>query len=156
MVQHPKVLTEAGHNSLRQELDNLLTVRRAEVAARIHKASESGGTVDNAEYDEAKNAQAFVEGRIRDLENILSDAVVAPTGKRKNGGVDVGAKVTVVDDGGSRRVYTVVGSAEAAPLDGKISYESPVGHALIGHKIGDKVKVETPSGVVKLKITKIH
>ena len=156
MAQTPKYLTKAGLDSLREELDNLLSVRRAEVAARIHKASESGGTVDNAEYDEAKNEQAFVEGRIRNLENILSDAVVAPKSEHKSTGVDVGAKVTVMDDRGSRRVYTVVGSAEAAPLEGKISNESPVGQALVGHKIGDEVDVETPSGVVKLTITKIH
>ncbi|MFH1486007.1 MAG: hypothetical protein ABIH46_08055, partial [Chloroflexota bacterium] len=93
----------------------LQTARRSEVAVRIQQAKELAGTANNAEYDEAKNEQAFVEGRIRDLDNILSDAVVAPTTRKKGGGVAIGDKVTVVDQAGSKRVYTVVGSAEAAP-----------------------------------------
>ena len=156
MAQREVYLTPEGLRGLKEELDHLKKVRRQEVAARIHKASETGGTVDNAEYDESKNEQAFVEGRIRDVENILSNAVAAPARRSKKEVVEFGSSVTVVADDGKKRRYRVVGSAEAAPLKGKISNESPVGRALLGHKVGDKVKVETPSGVMKLTITAIR
>ena len=96
MAQKESFLTQIGSKALHEELAHLKSARRQEVAARIHKASESGGTVDNAEYDEAKNEQAFVEGRIRDLEKILSDAVVAPKKNKKAGLVEFGSSVTVV------------------------------------------------------------
>ena len=149
-------LTPDGQRDLERELDQLQTVRRGEVAARIHKANESGGTVDNAEYEDAKNAQAFVEGRISELENILSNAVVASSRDRSEGAVEFGSSVTVVADEGKKRQYKVVGSAEADPLKGKISIESPVGQALLGHKVGDEVDVQTPSGVARLTITKVR
>ena len=149
-------LTPEGGQALGQELEHLSTVRRREVAARINRASEAGGTVDNAEYDEAKNEQAFVEGRISELENILFNAVVTAREKSTQGAVKFGSSVTVITEAGKRRRYTVVGSAEAAPLEGRISIESPVGRALIGHKVDDKVDVETPSGVVKLTIAKVR
>ena len=156
MASHKTFLTEAGRKALQEELNHLRFARRKEVAARIHKASESGGTVDNAEYDEAKNEQALVEGRLRDVENILSVAVIAPSHDEAGGAVDIGASVTVKTEDGRKQRYTVVGSAEAAPLDGKISNESPVGQALLGHKVGDQVRVETPSRVMSLTITKIE
>ena len=155
MAQRENYLPLEGQENLEKELQHLTTVRRKEVASRIHKASEGGGTVDNAEYEEAKNEQAFVEGRISDLETILSNAVVASKAKRSKGAVEFGSSVTVVTNGGTRKLYKVVGSAEAAPLEGKISVESPVGSALLGHKVGDSVEVETPSGVVNLTIKKI-
>ena len=155
MAKRETYLTQEGLKQLQKELAHLKDVRRREVAARIHKASETGGTVDNAEYDEAKNEQAFIEGRIRALENIISNAVVSTT-RRNRDSVQIGSSVTVVAQDGAKRRYKVVGSAEAAPLDGKISNESPVGQAILGHKIGDKVKVETPSGVTKLTITVIR
>jgi transcription elongation factor GreA len=151
-------LTPEGSRSLEQELENLTIARRREVADRIRTASEAGGTVDNAEYEEAKNEQAFVEGRIVDIEMILSDAVVAEykVGKKKKSAtVQFGSSVTVTTDKGAKKLYRVVGSAEAAPLEGKISESSPVGHALIGHKVGDEVDFETPAGVVKLTISKV-
>ena len=156
MVRKETYLTPEGLKTLQEELDHLTNVRRSEVAARIHRANESGGTVDNAEYDEAKNEQAFVEGRVRDLETILSNAVVAPDAEKRGKGVKFGSSVTVVTAEGTRSDYTVVGSAEAAPLEGKISNESPVGRALLGRKVGDKVKVKTPSGVMRLTIRKIR
>ena len=154
MVRKEVFLTEQGRQGLEEELGHLVSVRRREVAGRIHKASETGGTVDNAEYDEAKNEQAFLEGRISDLENILSNAVVAPA--EKGGGVQLGSRVTVTAEDGSKRDYTVVGSAEAAPLEGKISLESPVGMALMDRDVGDAVEAKTPAGTVKLKITNIR
>lgn len=153
--QRETYLTAEGRTQLQEELGTLTSVRRQEVTARIHKASETGGTVDNAEYDEAKNEQAFIEGRIRELETILFNATVAPTRKKKTNKVEFGSSVTVLTDRGEKRNYTVVGSAETAPLEGKISVESPVGRALLGHKVGDKVDVETPAGVTKLKITRL-
>ena len=149
-------LTPDGQRDLERELDHLQEVRRGEVAARIHKANESGGTVDNAEYEDAKNEQAFVEGRISELENILSNAVVAASRDRTQGAVEFGSSVTVVADEGKKKQYKVVGSAEADPLKGKISIESPVGQALLGHKVGDEVDVQTPSGVARLTITKVR
>ena len=155
MARKEIYLTKEGRQSLDEELAHLMAVRRREVAARIHKASETGGTVDNAEYDEAKNQQSFLEGRISDLENILSNAVVATGKESPKGAIQLGSKVTVVAGDGARKKYTVVGSAEAAPLEGRISLESPVGRALMDHKVGDEVDVETPSGTVKLTIRKV-
>ena len=155
MPRKPTYLTRQGGKQLQAELDDLKVKRRQEVAERIHKASESGGTVDNAEYDEAKNEQAFAEGRIRELENILANAVVDPTHEDAKGTVAFGSRVTVLTDQKKKRNYKVVGSAEAAPLEGKISNESPVGQALLGRKVGDEVEFETPAGVSKLTITAI-
>ena len=154
MTTGKSYLTPEGFEKLTKELDGLKTVRRREVAEELKRASEVGGTVDNAEYDEAKNEQAFLEGRISDLENILSNAVVAPA--EKGGGVQLGSRVTVTAEDGSKRDYTVVGSAEAAPLEGKISLESPVGMALMDRDVGDAVEAKTPAGTVKLKITNIR
>lgn len=156
MLRRKSYLTSGGLKQLQEELGHLKNTRRPQVATRIHKASDGGGTVDNAEYDEAKNEQAFVEGRIRHLENILSNAVVPPSQKKTTNSVGFGSSVTVMTNDGRRRRYTLVGSAEAAPLVGHISNESPVGRALLGRMLGDKVEVNTPSGMTELTITKIH
>jgi transcription elongation factor GreA len=150
-------LTPEGRETLESELKTLVSVQRREVADRIHSASEAGGTVDNAEYEEAINERTFVEGRISDLEQILSQSVVSETKKRRKKGavIEFGSSVTVSPDKGAKRLYKVVGSAEAAPLEGKISESSPVGRPMMGHKVGDEVEVETPAGVVKLTVTKI-
>ena len=156
MARRERLITAGGLKQLQVELSHLTTVRRQEVAARIHKASETGGTVDNAEYDEVKNEQAFIEGRIRDLENIVSNAVVAGREHKERGTVEIGSSVTVVTADGRKRKYTLVGSVEAAPLEGKISNESPVGRALLGRKVGDEVDVEAPSGATKLTISDVR
>ena len=150
-------LTPEGREALAQELEHLTGARRREVAMRINKAHQTGGTVDNAEYEEAKNEQAFVEGRIADIENILSRAVVTKRSKssRKTAMVEFGSSVTVTNSRGSKVLYQVVGGAEANPSQGKISESSPVGLALMGRKAGDMVDVETPAGVVKLTINKV-
>ncbi len=155
MAAREVYLTREGRESLDEELKNLTTVRRQEVTDRIHKANQSGGTIDNAEYEEAKKEQAFVEGRIRELEDVLSRAIVAPKGGRKKGVVRIGSSVTVTDSDGGKQRYAVVGSAEAVPLERKISNESPVGQALMGRKVGDQIAVDTPAGKVTLTITKI-
>ena len=154
MAKRKTYITKEGLKQLKEEMAHLKDVKRKEVAMRIRNASESG-TVDNAEYDESKNEQAFVEGRILDLENISSNAVASSSSPSKNS-VQIGSTVTVVTQNGDKRRYQVVGSSEAAPLNGKISNESPVGYAILGQKVGDRVKADTPSGVMKLTITRIR
>ena len=155
MPKRQRYLTQEGQKQLRAELEDLKTVRRPDVAARIHQASEGGGTVDNAEYEEVKNEQSFIEGRIRDLEEVLSSAVVPTKKKGARGAVQFGSSVTVVNKARKKTVYHLVGSAEAKPLEGKISNESPVGQALLDRKVGDVVEVSTPAGIAELKITKV-
>ena len=160
MPRKEEYLTPEGLKRLQDEMRDLRDVRRPEVAARINTATQSGGTVDNAEYDEAKSAQGFVEGRIRELENILANAVVAERTDNPDA-VGIGSRVTVKAQGGKTQRgktqrYVVVGSAEASPLQGKISYESPVGSALLGKAVGDEVEVDTPARVVRLRITRIE
>ena len=148
-------LTPAGLKKYKGELDDLRNSQRQDIAERIQKAKEIGGTVDNAEYDEAKNEQAFVEGHILELEAIINNAVIIDSRKGSKGSVVIGSVVKVAMEGTKKQDYTIVGSAESDPSAGKISNESPIGQALLGHKVGDKVEVSTPSGVVKLAIVKI-
>lgn len=155
MPRKEEYLTPEGLKRLQDEMRDLRDVRRPEIAARINTATQSGGTVDNAEYDEAKSAQGFVEGRIRELENILANAVVAERTDNPDA-VGIGSRVTVKAQGGKTQRYVVVGGAEASPLQGKISYESPVGSALLGKAVGDEVDVDTPARIVRLRITRIE
>ena len=145
------LITKEGLNKLKTELDQLVSVKREEVALKIKRAREMGGTENNAEYEDAKNEQAFVEGRILMLENIVKNATVieAPA---LLGVVEVGDKVLIQNQDGKIEQFTIVGSAEASPVEGKISNESPVGKALLGKKIGDEVEVTTPAGIIRLLI----
>ena len=155
MTQHKEIrITNDGKAKLEAELEQLNTVRRPEVAEKIRRAREMGGTENNAEYDEAKNDQAFVEGRILMLENILWHATVIDSSKLK-GVINLGSKVLMQNQDGKIDQYSIVGSTEANPVEGKISDESPVGHALLGKKAGDKIEVKTPSGVLKLSIIEV-
>ncbi len=149
------LLTPEGLEKLKAELDHLYTDRRPQIAEQIQKAKELGGTVDNAEYDDAKNEQAFVEGRILTLEKMIKNAVIIDESETKSGVVGLGSKVTVRDPDGEEDYYTVVGSAEADPSENKISNESPVGSAVLGKKKGDVVDVKTPAGSLKFKIVKV-
>jgi transcription elongation factor GreA len=147
-------LTPAGQIKLEEELRHLETVRRREVGERIKEAKEFGDISENSEYDDAKNEQAWVESRIIEVTQILARATVvdAPTRSDK---VTLGNKVKLESTSGVT-VYQVVGSAEADPTNDKISNESPVGHAIMGRKKGDAVKVTTPSGkVIEYKILAI-
>ena len=141
---------------LEDELAQLQNVRRQEVAEKIAASHDSGGVEDNAEYEEAKNELALVEGRISEIEGVLDRAVVADKSMVEKGVIGFGSSVNVRDGTKRRRQYQIVGSAEVAPLEGKISIESPVGKALVGHRVGDIVEVETPSGVNKLTITRVR
>jgi len=148
-------LTPEGLEKLKAELDHLRTVRRQEVAARIQKAKELASPVDNAEYEEAKNEQAFVEGRILQLEKMVKNASIIRTEVAASDKVALGSRVTLHDQDGEERDYTIVGSAEASPTEGRISNESPVGRALLGRRVGDEIQVQAPAGVLKFAIIKI-
>lgn len=149
-------LTVEGKENLERELHELKNVRRPELSIKLAEAVSMGDLKENADYHDAKEQQGFIEGRIKHIEAILRGAIVVET---QNGAtaVGVGSRVTIVEDGTSdEEVYTIVGAAEASPKDGKISNQSPVGSALLGHKKGDKVKVTTPGGVITFKIKKVE
>jgi transcription elongation factor GreA len=139
----PTYLSREGEVTLRLELEQLVNVRRFEVAARIHDAKEHGDLSENAEYEEAKNEQAFVEGRIQTLEGMLKTAVIIENSGSEH--VALGSSVTVESHDGEE-TFAIVGSAEARPAQGRISNESPVGRALLGKKAGDTVVVKLPNG----------
>ena len=148
-------LTREGLTRLEAELEELRTVRRQRVAERIQKATELGGTVDNAEYDDSKNEQAFVEGRILTLERITGGAIIIGEETALSGEVKMGGRVTLLNQNGGEEEYTIVGSPEADPAQGRISNESPVGKALLNKRVGDEVEVNTPAGTVTLTISSI-
>lgn len=148
-------LTSEGHRKLQDELDQLRTVKRQEIAERLHEAMEGGELIENAEYEAAKNEQAFVEGRIKELEIILATARVIDESAGTDGTIQVGSKVTVKEEGAANESYTIVGAAEADPLKGLISNESPLGKALLNKKVGDKVQVEAPAGSFVVKVVKV-
>lgn len=156
MAEKPIFLTPEGRAKLEAELEQLKTVRRGEVAERIHAAKEEGDIMENSAYDEAKNEQAFVEGRIMTIEQMLKNAVMIVE-TRAHDSVGLGSYVTVVERGGDDdEMYQIVGSAEADPTRGRISNESPVGRALLGKRVGDEVQVKIPDGVRHLKISEIR
>ena len=150
------LLTVEGLKKLQDELDNLKTVRRKENTAALKMAKSFGDLSENSEYDEAKNEQAEIEARIIEIENMLKNAEVIDESEVATDVVSVGSKVTIKDiESGETEEYLIVGSTEADPLKGKISDESPVGSALLGHKKGEKVSVEAPLGILEYKIVKI-
>jgi transcription elongation factor GreA len=149
------IVTPEGLANMKAELDLLSTTRRREVAARIKEAREFGDISENAEYDDAKNEQAMLESRILLLEEKIRSATVIDASDLSTDVVRVGCAVTVSGPEGSAVTYTIVGSAEAKPAERKLSNESPVGKALLNHKVGDEVKISTPGGERKLKIKKI-
>lgn len=146
----PVYVSADGLKKLEAELEELRTAKRAEVAERIHNAMEFGDFSENSELEQAKNDQAFLEGRILSLEQMLKKAVVIEQNGHHDR-VEIGSTVTVEADG-ERTKYVIVGSAEAAPNEGRISNESPVGRALIGHRAGETVKLTVPAGSVQMKI----
>jgi transcription elongation factor GreA len=151
MDERPVLLTTEGLRQLEVELDQLVQVRRAEIAERIRHARDFGDISENAEYTEAKNEQSLLEGRIQTLEAMIRNAVLIEDEPREDGVVTVGASVTVTDDDGDE-TYAIVGAAEADPLRGRISNESPLGRALLGHRAGDQVEWTSPSGTSRVTI----
>ena len=153
MNNKPVYLTAEGLAKLQAELQHLITVERPRVASRIHDAKLDGDITENAEYEDAKQEQSFLEGRIGTLEGQLKNAEVI--GKSNGDRVGIGSKV-VIRGGDGPETFTIVGSAEAAPREGRISNESPVGAALMGHKKGDKVTVQAPAGAVTFTVVSIR
>jgi transcription elongation factor GreA len=150
------ILTPEGYEKLKREIQTLQTEKRREVAERIRVAREFGDIAENAEYDDAKNEQAMLEHRIATLEDRLLAARVISKKEISKDTVSVGSKVRVKNmDAGKTFEYHIVGSAEANPAENKLSNESPVGKAIIGHKKGDVVEVSAPRGALKFKILEI-
>ncbi len=144
MNNKPTYLSREGLKKLREEHEEMVSVKRVEVAQRIHDAKEHGDLSENAEYEDAKNEQAFVEGRIQTLESLIKNATLIDE-HHSTEFVQIGSTVKVKSEEGTDS-YMIVGSAEADPAQGKISNESPVGRALLGKKKGDKVVVQIPRG----------
>ena len=153
-MENVTYLTKNGLKKLEDELSYLTTVRRAEVAERLHQAQGDGDLLENAEYEAAKNEQSFVEGRIVTVQTILSKAAVIKKGKN-DGVAKVGSTVIVQENNSDKESFVIVGAAEADPSEGLISNESPLGQALLGSKAGDKVVVTAPSGDTTFYITKV-
>ena len=151
------LLTQEGYDNIVAEYDELVSVKRAEVAERIKEAISYGDISENAEYDSAKNEQAELEERIRQLEEMLRKAKIVQEEDVKGDKVNIGLKVTVKDiDTGDKEVFSIVGATESDPFNGKISTESSVGKALIGKKKGETVAIEVPDGIINYKIMKIE
>ncbi len=148
------IVTKEGLQKLQEELNELKTVTRVKVGEDLKKARAFGDLSENSEYDEAKNEQAKVEGRILELEEMLKNVEVVENTKSANG-IGFGSTVTVVDEDGDEETYTIVGAAEANFLESKISNESPIGAAIFGKAVGDKVEFETPVGKSTLTIKEV-
>ena len=154
MTQKKYDITQEGLEKLKAEYEQLISFSRKDVAEKIKRAREMGGTENNAEYEDAKNEQAFIEGRISSLENIILNARIIE-GPHLPGVVELGDTVLIQNQDGKIDRYIIVGTAEANPVEGKISCESPVGKALLGKKKGAKVDVRTPAGIMKLQLIEV-
>lgn len=152
--QYP--MTKEGKEKIEQELEYLKTVKRKEVVERIKIARDFGDLSENSEYDSAKDEQAFVEGRIALLETIIRNAVIIEGDEANSDTVTLGKSVTFIElPDGEEETYTIVGSAEADPFEGRISNDSPIAKSLLGKKIGDEVTVQTPGGEMYVKIVAV-
>ena len=154
MAQQTHYLTPEGEAKLQAELTDLTGPRREELAQRLRSAIQMGDLSENADYHKAKEDQAFLEGRIQELESILRAAIIIE--KKRGDVVDVGTTVTIQEEGFDPETFYVVGAKEADPRNGRISNESPIGSALMGHKVGETVEAQTPGGKMKFKILKIE
>jgi len=158
LTDDKKVLvTQQGLNKLQEELDHFREVRRKEVSVRLKEAISYGDLSENSEYEEAKNEQAFVEGRIVELEQMIANAEIIKDEKTTQGVVQIGSAVTIenLTESDKPETFTIVGSTEADPMHHKISNESPIGSALLGHTKGDTVRVKVPAGVFEYRIVKV-
>lgn len=150
-------LTPEGAQKLREELDNLINVARPDLASRLRTAIQMGDLSENADYHAAKQEQGFLEGRILEIEDKLRRAVIINTDSRDTSKVQIGHKVTLLVEGeDDEESYQIVGSSEADPRKQRISHESPIGRAIIGHKVGDRLTIDTPNGKLGVKIVKIE
>jgi transcription elongation factor GreA len=150
------LLTREGYDAKEAELDELVTIKRPEIAARLKEAISYGDLSENSEYDSAKNEQAELEEKISKIENIIKNAKIITDTLGKHDVVSLGVKVKVKHIKSKKEVeYVIVGSAEAAPFEGRISNESPIGKALLGAKVKEKVEVDAPDGIAKYEVLKI-
>ena len=157
MAEKKNILTYEGLRKLEEELDDLIVVKRKEIAQKIKEAREQGDLSENAEYDAAKDEQRDIEARIEQIEKILKNAEVIDEDEVDLEKISIGCKVTVLDvEYDEEEEFRIVGSSEANSLQGKISNESPVGKALLGAKVGDTINVETQAGVVQYKVLAIE
>jgi transcription elongation factor GreA len=155
MANQEMYVTKNGLKRLEEELEHLRTVKRQEVAHRLHEAMEDGELIENAEYEAAKNEQAFIEGRILEVEYIIGQAKIIERSSSKDV-VVIGSTVEVKEKGSrTNEIYTIVGAAEANPKEGLISNESPMGSALLDHKVGDTFEVKAPAGPIQFRVIKI-
>lgn len=154
----PTYLTEEGARKLREELDELVNVRRPALARQLREAISMGDLSENADYHDTKEQQAFLEGRVQQLEHLLRHAIVVPD-DHKTDTIHVGSRVTLVEEGfesEGAQTYLIVGPAEANPAEGKISHESPMGSALMGRRAGETVRVRAPAGELRFKIESVE
>ena len=157
MSESPVYLTKSGLDALREELDYLVGERRQQIAQQIAEAKAEGDLRENAGYDEAKNAQAFVEGRIRELKVKIHNAQIIDDTQTPDNEVALGRSVVVRENGYvAEEIYTIVGSTETDPNNGRISNESPIGKALLGHTAGDVVSVKAPAGEIEFEIVRVE
>ena len=154
-MTEPTYLTAEGEAKLKAELEELKGPRRQELSVRLRAAIQMGDLSENADYHQAKEDQGFLEGRIQELEHVLRNVVIIQKGASKDV-VSVGSHVTIQEGSFPAETYHVVGAKEADPRNGKISNKSPIGRALMDHKVGEVVEAETPAGKIKLKVLKIE
>ena len=148
-------ISQDGLEKLKEELNELISIRRPEVIDRITNARELGDLSENAEYHDARDEQSFIEGRIQELENLINNAVLVDN-KKSSKIVSLGSTVHATCHDGSTYKYTIVGHSEADPTNGKISHESPLGRAFLGKKVGEFFELNVPAGKLKCKIENIH
>lgn len=155
-VMDKVILTQEGYEKLKKELSDLIDVKRVEIANRLRDAIESGDNdlLENAEFEAIKNEQSFIEGRINEIERMLAVSRIADDSPH-SGEIAIGSTITVQEDGEEEESYVIVGAAEANLESGKISYESPIGRAVMGHQNGDVVEVTAPAGAFRLKIVDV-
>ena len=156
MNHEPHFLTPAGKDKLEKELKHLTTVRRPQVAALLRAAIEEGDLTENAGYDEAKRDQAFLEGRIKEIEAVLRNVRIL-VGNGNKDLVGLGSQVTITEVGSDHEeTYMIVGSAEADPAGGRVSNQSPLGQSLLGRRVGDTVEVSVPGGLLQFEVRSIN
>lgn len=154
--QKPVYVTAEGLQALKDELEELINVRRPALAARLHAAIKQGDLSENADYIAAKEEQGFLVGRILELQSSIRNAVLIKSNGSPDGYVRIGSRVTVVEEGEEdAEIYHIVGPTEANPRQGKISHESPLGTALMGHRAGDVIQVQAPAGLIRFRILQV-
>lgn len=156
MSEEQSYLTAEGAERLQKELEELKGPAREQLALRLRAAIQQGDLSENADYSAAKEEQGFLEGRIQELERILRNVVIIDESKQLRDIVDIGAHITIQEEDYPPETYHMVGPKEANPVKGRISHESPIGRALLGHRVGDEVTADTPNGSILFKILKIE